>query len=278
MSEIEKKIEFDEFYQNKLYSKFVEAIEKYELIKNGDRIGVCISGGKDSMLMADLFKKFKKLSLLKFEIVFLVMNPGYNENNLNLIKNNLKRLEIDAIIEDTNIFEVSNSMSANPCFLCAKMRRGALYRILEKNGCNKIALGHHFDDVIVTNLMNLINSGSFQTMLPKLHSQNYNSMELIRPLYLIREEDVIFWKDYLKLTFLQCACKYLEMTDTHKLKSQREFTKQLIKRLKKDIPNIEDNLFSCTEKVNINRVLEFKIENERISYKDIFDNKFKEFD
>ena len=194
-------------YRANLWSKFIKAIKEYELIKPNDHICVCISGGKDSMLMAKLFQELKKHSDFEFDVTYLVMNPGYNEINLQVIMNNLELLRIPAVIRETDIFAIANSQEKSPCYLCAKMRRGALYKIAKELGCNKIALGHHYDDVIETTLMNMLNVGSFQTMLPKLHSENHEGMELIRPMYLIRERDIIRWKNYNELKFIQCACR-----------------------------------------------------------------------
>ena len=177
-------------FNEKLYKKFIKAINDYELIMPNDNICVCISGGKDSMLMSKIFQLYKIESKIDFEVTYMVMNPGYNDINFELILKNLNTLNIDAKIRETNIFEIAAMQEKSPCYLCAKMRRGVLYRLAFDLGCNKIALGHHFDDVIETTLMNMLNSGSFQTMLPKLHSQNYEGMELIRPMYLIKEEDV----------------------------------------------------------------------------------------
>lgn len=181
-------------YRAKIWSRFIKAIQEYRLLQPGDKVCVCISGGKDSMLLAKLFQQLRKHSDFEFEAKYVVMNPGYNEANLNLIRENLKKLNIPAEIVDTNIFQVANAQNRSPCFLCAKMRRGALYTIARQAGCNKIALGHHYDDVIETTLMNLLNSGSFQTMLPKLHSTHFEGMELIRPMYFIRERDIVGWK------------------------------------------------------------------------------------
>jgi tRNA(Ile)-lysidine synthase TilS/MesJ len=180
-------------YRSRLWSKFMRAIKEYELIKENDKICVCISGGKDSMVMAKLFQELKRHSDVYFDVEFIVMNPGYNKKNLDKIKENLEILNIDAKIFETDIFEVAAIQVKSPCYLCAKMRRGALYNIAQGLGCNKIALGHHYDDVIETTLMNMLNSGTFQTMLPKLHSDNYEGMELIRPLYLVREKDIKGW-------------------------------------------------------------------------------------
>lgn len=244
------------FYQS-LYMKFKEAIEKYNLIDENDKILVCISGGKDSMLMAKLFEMYSKENKT-FSIVNLVMDPGYNKLNLDLIKHNLSYLEIDALIQETNIFEVATTQLKNPCFLCARMRRGALYNIAKIHGCNKISLGHHFDDVVVTNLMNLVNSGSFQTMLPKLHSTNFEGIDLIRPMYLIEEENIIKWKDKNNINFIQCACKLTEGVLNHESTSQRHQTKLLIKEMKKDYPNIEKSIFESSDNVYLDHILGIK--------------------
>ena len=256
--DIENSIE-KEFY-NTLYIPFCDAIKKYELIKDGDHICVCISGGKDSFIMAKLFEKHQKSNNINYKLTYLVMNPGYNEPNLKLIKNNIKLLNIDAHIIDTDIFKIANSQVKNACYLCAKMRRGALYRIAKEFSCNKIALGHHFDDVIVTTLMNMLNSGSFQTMIPKLHSKNFEGMELIRPMYLIKEDEIIRFKEYNNLNFLACACKFTESLlkeDNNKEKSQRLFIKLLIKKLKNEITNIEENLFKAVENVDLDAVVRY---------------------
>ena len=218
-------------YRSKIWSKFIKAIKEYELLKPNDKVCVCISGGKDSMILAKCFQELKRHSDFEFDLKFLVMNPGYNEENIKRIEENLKILNIDAVIKKTDIFEIANAQIKNPCYLCARMRRGALYRLAEELGCNKIALGHHFDDVIETTLMNMLNAGSFQTMMPKLHSDNYNGMELIRPLYYVREKDIIAWKNYNKLEFLQCACKFTEEVDQEKIASRRKETRELIKEL-----------------------------------------------
>ena len=224
-----------------LWSRFLKAIYEYKLIKDGDVICVCISGGKDSMVLAKLFMCLKKfMTDMHFEVKYLVMNPGYNPKNLELIKNNLKLLQIPAEIKETNIFEVANAQTKSPCFLCAKMRRGALYNIAKSMGCNKIALGHHYDDVIETTLMNLLSSGSFQTMLPKLKSTNYPGMELIRPLYFIREQDIIRFQKHHNLNFIRCACKFTENAAEDVHESRRLEIKALIKQLKKTILSSTD--------------------------------------
>lgn len=223
-------------YRGRLWAPFIKAVKEYELIKPKDKICVCISGGKDSMLMAKLFQELKRHSDFEFEVKYLVMNPGYNEMNLNQIKKNIEILNIPAEIIDTDIFEIANNQEKNQCYLCAKMRRGALYKLAKNLGCNKIALGHHYDDVIETILMNMLNAGSFQTMLPKLHSDNYEGMELIRPLYLIRENDVKAWAKANDLRFIMCACRFTEASsvDGEINASKRLTTKLLIQELKKN--------------------------------------------
>jgi tRNA(Ile)-lysidine synthase TilS/MesJ len=262
-------------YRGRLWSPFIKAVKEYELIKPNDKICVCISGGKDSMLMAKLFQELLRHSDFEFEVKYLVMNPGYNENNLNHIKENLKILNIPAIIMDTNIFEIANAQDKNPCYLCAKMRRGALYTLAEKLGCNKIALGHHFDDVIETTLMNMLNAGSFQTMLPKLHSDNHDGMELIRPLYLIRERDVKAWAKYNDLRFIMCACRFTEAcsVDNEINSSMRLSTKKLIEELRKNYnDNVEKNIFSAASNINMNMILGYKKDGKKYSFLDDYDN------
>lgn len=248
-------------YRKDLYSRFVAAINKYDLIKKGDKVCVCISGGKDSMIMAKLFQIFQAHGGIDFQVEYLIMNPGYNETNLNLILENVEKMRIPAKVVKTDIFEVAYMQDRSPCFLCAKMRRGALYNLAKGLGCNKIALGHHYDDVIETTLMNLLNAGSFQTMLPKLVSSNYGGMELIRPMYFIREKDIINYRDKAGLTFIQCACKFTEESshcDETGVVSQRKYTKELITELKKQIPQVEKNLFKAGENVNLNMILGYK--------------------
>ena len=262
-------------YRARIWSKFVAGIKQYKLVEPNDHICVCISGGKDSMLMARLFMQLTKHSDFDFKVSYLVMNPGYNEINLQTIKNNLEKLSIPAKIVETDIFEIANSQDRSPCFLCAKMRRGALYNFAREIGCNKIALGHHYDDVIETTLMNLLNSGSFQTMLPKLKSTNYPGMELIRPMYLIREKDIISWKNYHNLKFIQCACRFTEncaICDNGGGGSQRYATKQLIKDLVKNYnPQVENNIFKSADNVTIDMILGYKKKGKHYSYLDTYD-------
>ena len=261
-------------YRGKLWAPFINAIKEYELLKEGDNVCVCISGGKDSMLLAKLFQELKRHSDFPFEVKYLVMNPGYNEYNLEHVKKNIETLGIPAKFVDTDIFEIANSQDKNPCYLCAKMRRGALYRIAHDMGCNKIALGHHFDDVIETTLMNMLNAGSFQTMLPKLHSENYPGMELIRPLYLIREKDVKAWAAYNDLRFIMCACRFTEAcsVDNEINMSQRLTTKRLIQTLKKDYNElVEKNIFAAASNVNMNKILGYKEDGIKHSFLENYD-------
>ncbi|MBR6071993.1 MAG: tRNA 2-thiocytidine biosynthesis protein TtcA [Acholeplasmatales bacterium] len=261
-------------YRGRLWAPFVKALKEYELLKPNDRVCVCISGGKDSMLMAKLFQELKKHSDFEFEVKYLVMNPGYNEHNLNHIKMNLDLLKIPATIIDTNIFEVANSQDKSPCYLCAKMRRGALYKLASDLGCNKIALGHHFDDVIETTLMNMLNAGSFQTMLPKLHSDNNEGMELIRPLYLIREKDVKAWAKYNDLKFIMCACRFTEAcsVDNEINASKRLSTKNLIQELKKNYnDNVEKNIFAAASNINMDMILGYKKDGVKHSFLETYD-------
>ena len=254
----------DTEFRYTIWRRFIATLGNYKLILPGDKICVCISGGKDSMLMGLLFKHLKKYSSVPFDVEFLVMNPGYSELNLQIIKNNLQTLQIPARIVETDIFDIANSTSESPCYLCARMRRGALYRIAKNLGCNKIALGHHYDDVIETTLMNMLNSGSFQTMLPKLHSDHYEGMEIIRPLYLIREESILEWKKFNKLTFIQCACRFTEncsICDNGSGGSQRQKTKALIKQLMVTYsPMVEKNIFKAGGNVVLDKVLGYKEE------------------
>ena len=265
----------DTEFRYTIWRRFIAALGNYKLILPGDKICVCISGGKDSMLMGLLFKHLKKYSSVPFDVEFLVMNPGYSELNLQIIKNNLQTLQIPARIVETDIFDIANSTSESPCYLCARMRRGALYRIAKSLGCNKIALGHHYDDVIETTLMNMLNSGSFQTMLPKLHSDHYEGMEIIRPLYLVREERILEWKKFNKLTFIQCACRFTEncsICDNGSGGSQRQKTKALIKQLMVTYsPMVEKNIFKAGGNVVLDKVLGYKEEGVYHDYLEAYD-------
>ena len=245
-------------FHKDIFSKFARAINEYELIKPGDKIAVCISGGKDSMLMAKLFQEIKRHNKFKFDFVFIVMNPGYNKRNQELIEYNSKLMNIPVEVFETDIFENVVNIEKSPCYICARMRRGHLYNKAKQLGCNKIALGHHYDDVIETILMGMLYGAQIQTMMPKVHSENFEGMELIRPLYLIREKDIKHWRDYNGLEFLQCACKFTEGVKEEKIGSTRLKVKQLIEKLKKEDPQIEANIFKSVENVNLSTIIAYK--------------------
>lgn len=239
-------------YRKELWNPFIAAVKRYELIQTGDKIAVCISGGKDSMLMAKLMQMLRRFSEISFELVFLVMDPGYNELNRQKIESNAQLLHIPITVFETNIFDVANSTDKSPCYLCARMRRGHLYNKAKELGCNKIALGHHFSDVIETTVMGMFYGSQLQAMIPKLHSQNFEGMELIRPMYCIHEEDILAWKRYNDLEFIQCACRFTEnctMCDNGGGGSKRQEIKTLIRRLKRDNPNIEKSIFNSIHSV-----------------------------
>ena len=261
-------------FRKPIWRKFTQALNEYDLIKDGDKIAVCISGGKDSMLMAKLFQELKRHGKNNFELVFLVMNPGYNDLNYNVILNNAKILDIPITVFKTEIFDTVVDITESPCYLCARMRRGYLYSKAKELGCNKIALGHHYDDVIETILMGMLYGAQVQTMMPKLHSTNFEGMELIRPMYLIREADIIHWKEYNNLEFIQCACRFTEgcasCGGTGK-GSKRAEIKQLIKDLTKVSPYIEKNIFRSVENVNIDTVIAYKKKGQRHSFLDEYD-------
>ncbi len=253
-------------YRKNLWCKFTKAIREYELVQEGDKIAVCISGGKDSMLMAKLFQELKRHNKFNFEVLFLVMDPGYKIENRQLIEQNAERLNIPVIIFSSDIFASVYNIENSPCYLCARMRRGYLYSKAQELGCNKIALGHHFDDVIETILMGMLYGAQVQTMMPKLHSTNFEGMELIRPMYLIREDHIEAWRDYNHLRFLQCACKFTENStfrgDLENTSKRREI-KQLIRQLKQINPFVENNIFKSVENVNLSTVIAYKQEGVR---------------
>ena len=248
-------------FHAQLWSRFVKAIREYNLVEPNDKIAVCISGGKDSMLMAKLFQELKRHRKFEFELVFLVMDPGYSHENREIIEMNAETLSVPITIFESNIFESVYNIEKSPCYICARMRRGYLYRHAQELGCNKIALGHHYDDVIETVLMGMLYSGQFRTMMPKLKSLNFPGMELIRPMYFIREADIIRWRNFNDLHFIQCACRF---TDTCSAcgagitGSKRAETKRLIEELKKTNPQVESNIFHSTENVNTETVIAYK--------------------
>lgn len=260
-------------FRKSIWCKFTKAINEYELVKPGDKIAVCISGGKDSMLMAKLFQELKRHNKFDFEVKFLVMDPGYSPANRQVIEENAKRLEIPIEIFESDIFESVYNVEKSPCYLCARMRRGYLYSHAQKMGCNKIALGHHYDDVIETILMGMLYSAQFQTMMPKLHSTNFEGMELIRPLYLVREDAIKAWRDYNDLHFIQCACKFTDTCTTcnNENRSKRVEIKELIRDLKKVNPFVEGNIFKSVENVNIDTVVGYKQYGVRHSFLENYD-------
>ena len=261
-------------YKKRIWSKFCRAINTYELVKPGDRIAVCISGGKDSMLMAKLFQELKRHNKFEFEVKYLVMDPGYNEANRHIIEENARRLNIPVTFFESNIFDAVYEIENSPCYLCARMRRGHLYAYAKELGCNKIALGHHYDDVIETILMGMLYGGQVQTMMPKLHSTNFEGMELIRPLYLIREDDIKSWRDYNDLHFIQCACKFTDTCTTcnnEENRSKRVEIKELIRTLKQKNPFVEGNIFKSVENVNLDTVVEYKTGGVRHNFLERYD-------
>lgn len=264
-------------FKKKIWSKFTKAVREYELVKEGDRIAVCISGGKDSMLMAKLFQELKRHNKFNFEVKFLVMDPGYSPENRKVIEENARKMKIPIQIFESNIFESVFEIEKSPCYICARMRRGYLYNFAQQMGCNKIALGHHYDDVIETILMGMLYSAQVQTMMPKLHSTNFEGMELIRPLYMVREEDIKAWRDYNDLYFLQCACKFTEACATSENNeenlSKRKEIKELIATLKKVNPYVEGNIFKSVENVNLDTVVAYKSKGMKHHFLDTYDRK-----
>ena len=256
-------------YRKSIWNQFTYAVKHYELIQPGDKIAVCISGGKDSMLMAKLMQMLQRHSAYPFELVFLVMDPGYNELNRHKIEANARLLEIPITVFETNIFEIANASEKSPCYLCARMRRGHLYSKAKSLGCNKIALGHHFSDVIETTVMGMFYGSQLQAMLPKLHSTNFEGMELIRPLYCVHEDNILAWKRYNELEFIQCACRFTEnctMCDNGGGGSKRQEIKLLIRRLKRDNPNIEKSIFNSIHAVCLDTMPGYKTHGEEHSF------------
>ena len=262
-------------FKKKIWSKFTKAINEYELVKEGDCIAVCISGGKDSMLMAKLFQELKLHNKFDFQVKFLVMDPGYSPANRQVIEENARRLNIPITIYESDIFESVFNVEKSPCYLCARMRRGHLYSFAKEMGCNKIALGHHYDDVIETILMGMLYGAQVQTMMPKLHSTNFEGMELIRPMYLIREDDIKHWRDYNGLHFIQCACKFTDTCTTCNpdgvAKSKRMEIKQLIAKMKEINPYVESNIFKSVENVNLKTIIAYKKDGVKHSFLDTYD-------
>ena len=266
-------------FKKQIWRRFTKAVNEYELIKDGDKICVCISGGKDSMLMAKLFQELKRHGNDNFETKFLVMDPGYSPKNLERIKSNAELLGIPIEIFSTEIFDAVYEIEKSPCYLCARMRRGHLYMQAEAMGCNKIALGHHYDDVIETILMAMLYGAQIQTMMPKLPSTNFTGMELIRPMYLIREADIIHWARYNDLEFLRCACRFTESVaerqETEKI-SKRVEVKNLIAALAKENPFVEQNIFKSVENVNLSTIVAYKSEGVKHHFLDDYDEKMEQ--
>ena len=273
LEQIEKSIR--KKFHKQIFSKFAKAINTYELVQENDHVAVCISGGKDSMLMAKLFQELKRHNKFHFDLTFLVMDPGYSEANRKIIEQNSKLMNIPIKIFESDIFDTVDTIEKSPCYLCARMRRGHLYSKAKELGCNKIALGHHYDDVIETILMGMLYGGQVQTMMPKLHSTNFEGMELIRPLYLVREDDIKHWRDYNDLNFLQCACHFTDTCsscrDDGTSASKRLEIKKLIAKLKEVNPFVEANIFKSVENVNLSTVIAYKEKGVKHHFLDTYD-------
>ena len=267
--EIEKSI--IKKFRKPIWSKFIQGINEYQLIEENDKIAVCISGGKDSMLLAKLMQEIQRHGVKKFELVFLVMDPGYNAINRQTIIENAELLNIPITIFESDIFDSVAKVDDTPCYLCARMRRGYLYSNAKELGCNKIALGHHFDDVIETILMGMMYSGKIETMMPKLHSQNFDGLELIRPMYMIKEADIIAWKEYHELQFIQCACRFTEncsVCDNGGGGSKREEMKKLIKKFRQTSDVIDKNIFRSIHNINLETIIGYHKKGETYYFLD----------
>jgi tRNA(Ile)-lysidine synthase TilS/MesJ len=260
-------------YRKEIWIKFIAGVKDYQLIQPNDKIAVCISGGKDSMLMAKCMQQLQKHSEFPFELEYLVMDPGYNEINRQRIVENAECLNIPIKIFETKIFDIVAEADGSPCYLCAKMRRGCLYKHAQELGCNKIALGHHFDDVIETILMSMLYGAEIKTMMPKLHSTNYGGMELIRPLYMVKEADIIAWKRYNDLQFIQCACRFTEncVLGDNGGGSKREEMKALVKKFRQTNPKIDMNIFRSVHNVNLETIIGYHIGDEKHSFLDDYE-------
>lgn len=265
-------------FRKSIWTKFILALKRYKLVNEGDKIAVCVSGGKDSMLLAKLMQQLKKISEVNFEVVYICMNPGYNEKNLKQIEENAKKLEIPLHIFESDIFDSVANVEKSPCYLCARMRRGYLYSEAQKLGCNKIALAHHFNDVIETTLMGMFYGAQLQAMPPKLRSKNFEGMELIRPLYYVEEKDILAWKDYNELKFLQCACRFTEMAQNEDeiSPSARLNIKNLIKELSKKIPDVENHIFKSIHNCNVDTMVGWKYKGKNYDFNEVYDNENKE--
>lgn len=260
-------------FRKEIWTKFVLALKRYNLVEEGDKIAVCVSGGKDSMLLAKLMSLLKRFSEVNFDVVYLSMNPGYSEKNLKQIKENATLLDIPLHIFESDIFDSVKNVEKSPCYLCARMRRGYLYNEAQKLGCNKIALAHHFNDVIETTLVGMFYGAQIQAMPPKLRSKNFEGMQLIRPLYFIEEKDILAWKEYNNLKFLQCACHFTENLGEDEISpSARLNVKNLIKELKEKIPDLENHIFKSIHNCNVDTMVGIKYKGKTYSFNEIFDN------
>ncbi len=260
-------------FKKSIWSKFILALKEYKLVNDGDKIAVCISGGKDSMLLALLMKMLKKYSETNFDVCYICMDPGYNKENRKQIEENAKKLEIPIEFFETNIFDSVVNLEGSPCYVCARMRRGYLYNEAKNRGCNKIALGHHFTDVITTTVMGMLYGAQLQAMPPKLKSQNFEGMELIRPLYCVNEDDICLWRDANKLKFLNCACRFTEVCAVDETASARLQTKNFIKSLKNKIPDVEHHIFKSIHNVNIDTFVGVKEDGKYFDFNTLFDKK-----
>ncbi|MBP5267681.1 MAG: tRNA 2-thiocytidine biosynthesis protein TtcA [Ruminococcus sp.] len=261
-------------FRQGIWSRFLKGIKDYQLIQEGDKIAVCISGGKDSMMMAVCMKRLQRYSKVPFDVEYIVMDPGYAPANRQKIIDNASKLEIPIKIFETKIFDSVVNVKQNPCYLCARMRRGYLYKNAQELGCNKIALGHHFDDVIETIVMGMLYGSQVQTMMPKIHSENFEGMQLIRPLYMVREEDIINWCKYNGLSFIQCACRFTEEREVYEdgsSNSKRQEVKELLKKLRQVSPAIDKNIFRSVENVNLQTIISYHIGDEYHHFLDDYD-------
>lgn len=263
-------------YRKLIWRRFVRGVEEYKLIQDNDKIAVCISGGKDSFLLAKCLQELKKHGKIKFDLEYIVMNPGYKDKNLDLIKKNARTLNIPIKIFESDIFAVVNKIAEkNPCYMCARMRRGYLYNKAKELGCNKIALGHHYDDVIETILLSMLYGAEIKTMMPKLHSTNFKGIDLIRPLYLVKEDDIISWAKFNELNFINCACGFTEKRLEDESISKRLEMKKLIKKFRTINENIDQNIFKSVENVNIDAIIGYKTKNKKYSFLDSYDDNEK---
>lgn len=260
-------------FRKPIWRKFTKAVQEYQLVQEGDKIAVCISGGKDSMLMAKLFQELQRHGKIPFDLIFLVMNPGYNQDNWKIIQDNAKLLGIPLTVFESDIFNIVAEVDKNPCYLCARMRRGYLYSQAKRLGCNKIALGHHFDDVIETILMGMLYSGKVETMMPKLHSSNFEGMELIRPLYMVKEADIKAWRDHNGLHFIQCACRFTENCAScgGGRGSKRDEMKELIAMFRETSDVIEANIFKSVHNINLRTVIGYHKDGKEYNFLDDYD-------